>query len=247
MNDILNIRGLKKTFSGREVLRGVDLELEADGITVLLGSNGAGKSTLLRCVLGLLKPSAGEVAVLGWSPLKHARKVRQGIGYVPDQADAYGWMTADDLFRFLRPQYPEWSEEREGRLCQRLNAPRKARFDAMSRGEAAKVMLAAALIPSPKLLLCDEPFARLAPPVREEVLSAFVEETPLPGGAVLLATHDLEVAARVADRVLVIDEGRIVHDCKVEELIAEHEGEPARLTASLRALYPEEREETPVR
>lgn len=234
---ILQVEGLSKAFGKREVLSDVSLEVPDDSITVILGSNGAGKSTLLRCVLGLVKPTSGTVRVLGHDPLKEPRAVLEATGFVPDHPDAYGWMTAEDLFYFLGAQYPDWSAERAAMLCEKLGVPMRRNFDAMSRGEAAKVNLAAALIPAPKLLLLDEPFARLAPPVREEVLSVFVEEAPLPGGAALLATHDLEVAARVADRVLMLEGGRIVHDARVDELIEAHT-EEAQLTATLRELYP---------
>lgn len=240
---ILKVEGLSKAFGKNEVLSKVGLELPPDSVTCLLGSNGAGKSTLLRCVLGLVRPTSGRVRVLGEDPWRASRRTLERIGFVPDHPDAYGWMNAEDLFYFLGAQYPGWSAERAARLCERLRIPMDRSFDEMSRGEGAKVNLAAALIPAPKLLLLDEPFARLAPPVREEVLSVFVEEAPLPGGAALLATHDLEVAARVADRVVMLDRGRVVRDERIDELLEAH-AEKAQLTATLRELYPElEREE----
>ena len=151
-------------------------------------------------------------------------------------------MTARDLFRFLRGQYPSWSPTRAERLLECSNAPTDTRFDAMSRGEAAKVMLAAALAPAPALLILDEPFARLAPPTREEILKVFLEEAPCPGGAALVATHDLEVAARVADRVLVLEQGRLNGDFELEELLASSE-EPRSLAQRLRSLYGADKQE----
>ena len=240
MRNPASVRGVSVRFGAREALPGVSFDLAPDTVTVLLGDNGAGKSTLLRCVLGLRRPDGGEVRVLGIDPVREARSARQACGYVPDQADACGWMTARDLFRFLRGQYPEWNAERARDLIERLRAPFDTRFDAMSRGESAKVMLAAALVPSPALLVLDEPFARLAPPVREDVLRTFLEEAPAAGGAALVATHDLDLAARAADRVLVLDGGRIVSDCGPAELAA-------RGLDGLRALYPPCREGVAVR
>ncbi len=238
MNPTLEIRALRKRFGSRVALDGIALELAQDTITAVLGTNGAGKTTLLRCILGLLAPDGGSIRVLGRDPLREARAVRNAIGYLPDQPDAYAWMCAQDLFRFLRVQYSSWSDERAERLLARLSAPAATSFSAMSRGESAKVMLAAALAPAAPLLLLDEPFARLSPPAREDVLSAFLEEAPQPGGAVLLATHDLDLAARVADRVVILERGRLVAD---EEVHALHAGVgPARgLCQRLRSLFPE--------
>ena len=238
MNALLSVHDLHKRFGHREALRGVSFELAPDTITVLLGTNGAGKSTLLRCILGLLAPNSGNVRVLGRDPVREQRTVLASIGYVHDQAEVYPWMTLSELFRFLRAQFPTWSDERAQRHAARLEAPLGQPFASMSRGEAAKGMLAAALAHGPALVLLDEAFTRLAPPVLEQVLSTFVEEVPAAGGAALIATHDLNVAARVADRVLVLDQGRFTADVEVEALLAAAEGERS-LPAALRALYPE--------
>jgi len=239
MTPLLSVENLSKRFGRREALRNVSFELAPDTITVLLGSNGAGKSTLMRCVLGLLAPDSGTTRVLGRDPLRTSRAILQAIGYVPDQADVYPWMTLHDLFRFLRPQFPTWSDERARRLAERLDAPLAQPFASMSRGEAAKAMLAASLAHDPSLVLVDEAFARLAPPVLEHVLSVFLEEAPTDGGAVLIATHDLNVAARVADRVVVIDQGRLTADVEIETLLAAAHGAQS-LSAALRNLYPDQ-------
>jgi ABC-2 type transport system ATP-binding protein len=238
MTPILNVENLHKRFARRIALGGVSFELAADSVTVLLGTNGAGKSTLLRCIQGLLEPDAGRVTVLGLDPLRAPSQVRSRLGYVPDQPDAYPWMTLRDLFRFLRGQYPSWSDERAKHLAARLEAPLTQTFASMSRGEAAKSMLAAALAHHPPLVLLDEAFSRLAPPVHEQVLSIFLEEAPADGGAALIATHDLNVAARVADRVLLLDQGRLTADVEVDALLEAADGSQS-LSAALRALYPE--------
>lgn len=237
MTPILKVENLHKRFARRAALSGVSFELAADSVTVLLGTNGAGKSTLLRCIQGLLEPDAGRVIVVGQDPLRAPHQVRSRLGYVPDQSDAYPWMTLRDLFRFLCRQYPSWSDVRALRLAARLEAPLEQPFASMSRGQAAKSMLAAALAHRPPLVLLDEAFSRLAPPVLEQVLSIFLEEAPLEGGAALVATHDLDVAARVADRVLVLDRGTLTADVEVEALLEAADG-ALSLPAALRALYP---------
>lgn len=239
MKDVLSVKGLSMQFGRKPVLADIGFDLASDTVNVLLGSNGAGKSTLLRCLLGLLVPRAGTVQLLGEDLARGGPELRQLVSYVPDEADACGWMKAPELFSFLSKQYTRWDAAKVLELTERLRVPTSTRIEDMSRGEAAKAMLVAALGSQPRLLLLDEPFARLAPPVREEVLGVFLEEAPLEGGTVLLATHDLEIAARAADRVLLLSAGCLEHDVNVQELQAEVEGEN-RLTARLRELYHEE-------
>jgi ABC-2 type transport system ATP-binding protein len=212
-------QGLKKRFGKRVVLAGVDLEVAPGLVTALLGENGQGKTTLMKLALGVLAPDGGTITVAGFDPLKQPRPLREQVGFVPAQPDAYGWMTVRDLFRFLAPQYPTWDRAYADALVVQLRIPEKTSFKAMSRGEGMKAMLAAALAPRPPLLLLDEPFAGLDPLVREEVLRGVIGE--LRGGerTVLLATHDLDVVARVADRVAILADGRITKHGTLAEVL----------------------------
>jgi len=213
---MIAFEGVTKRFGKRVVLDGFDFSLVPGQVTVLLGRNGAGKSTLLRLCLGVLKPDAGRVEVCGKDPVKRPRDVRQLVGYVPDKPDVYDWMTPRELLRFLKPQYPTWNPDRAARVAEQLSVPLDSPFKALSRGEGMKAMLMAALAPDPQLLLLDEPFAGLDPVAREDVLKGVIragEQT------ILLATHDLDVAARIADRVAVLSRGKIVAHGPAEEVV----------------------------
>lgn len=237
--EVLQFTGVRFGFGRRPVLRGVDLRLAAGKVTVLLGTNGAGKSTLLRVLLGVLRPAAGAVRVLGLDPLRAHRAVLSRVGYVPDAPDVYPWMTPRRLFAFLRPHYPRWDSDRCGDLAARLQVPLDTTFGALSRGQGMKAMLVAALAPDPELLLLDEPFAGLDPLVREEVLQGLVGELRDGERTVLCATHELEIAARIADRVAVLHDGRIAAHGDLAEVLgsSEEAGEvPARLHDMLAAL-----------
>jgi ABC-2 type transport system ATP-binding protein len=205
----LRAHGIVKKFGKRRVLDGVDLDVAPGLVTALLGENGQGKTTLLKLALGVLAADGGTMSVAGFDPLKQPRPLRERVGYVPAQPDVYGWMTVRDLFRFLRPQYPTWDRAHADELVARMRVPDQTPFKSLSRGEGMKAMLAAALAPRPPLLLLDEPFAGLDPLVREEVLRGVIGE--LRGGrrTVLVATHDLDVVARIADRVAILASGRI--------------------------------------
>jgi ABC-2 type transport system ATP-binding protein len=205
----LRAQGIVKGFGKRRVLDGLDLDVEPGQVTALLGENGQGKTTLLKLALGVLAADGGTLSVAGFDPLKQPRPLRERVGYVPAQPDVYGWMTVRDLFRFLRPQYPTWDRAHANELVERMRVPDQTPFKSLSRGEGMKAMLAAALAPRPPLLLLDEPFAGLDPLVREEVLRGVIGE--LRGGrrTVFVATHDLDVVARIADRVAILANGRI--------------------------------------
>ncbi|MBM4061192.1 MAG: ABC transporter ATP-binding protein [Planctomycetes bacterium] len=223
MNTVLDIRGLHVGFGRKRVLEGLDLPVHGGAVTVLLGSNGAGKSTLLRVLLGVLRPQAGTVRVFGQDPLRQHRAVLQRIGYVPDAPDVYPWMTARDLFAFLRPQYPTWNVALCSELCERLAVPLRVKFKSMSRGQGMKAMLAAALAPEPELLLLDEPFAGLDPLVREQVLQGVVEALKEGERTVLCATHELEIAARIADYVAVLQDGKVQKHGSLAEVLGQEE------------------------
>ena len=228
-------KGLSKRFGRRSVLEGLDLEVEAGLVVVLLGENGAGKSTLLRLALGLHGPDGGTLRVAGMDPIRDAVRVRRAAGYVPDKPDVYPWMTVSDLFRFLKPHFPRWSDERAHSLAEMLRVPLDIRFRHLSRGQGMKAMLAAALAQDPEILLLDEPFAGLDPVVREDVLRGVIAELRDGKRTVICATHELDAAARIADQVAVLSNGKIVRYGTLAEVTGS-ESEPADAPARLQGL-----------
>jgi ABC-2 type transport system ATP-binding protein len=235
MNPVLEVDGVVKRLGGRAVLDGVSLRLPPRGVTVLLGPNGAGKSTLLRVLLGVLAPDAGRVRVLGLDPVRDAVALRRRVGYVPDQPDVPAWMTPRELFRFLSAQYPAWSDERAAELASAYALPLDTRFAALSLGQAARAMLAAALAPAPSLLLLDECFAGLDPLARRDLLQTFVAELMEHDVGALVATHDLDVAARIADRVLVLANGKLAAQGDLADVLG-GEADLGRISARLFSL-----------
>lgn len=232
MSIIVTVEHVAKRFKKTRVLEDVSFKLPERGVTVLLGANGEGKSTLLRLLLGLLAPDAGTVRVLGLDPLKHGREVRTLVGYVPDAPDNPAWMTPSELFRFLRPQYPAWDQARAEALAEQWEIPLERTFKELSRGQAARALLAAALAQRPRLLLLDECFAGLDPLARRDLLGGFLAELAEHDVATLLVTHDLDIAARVAERVLVLAQGRILAQGPLAEVL-ESDSETARVSSKL--------------
>lgn len=235
MTHTLEVENVAKRFGRTRVLEDVSFTLPLGGVTVLLGENGQGKSTLLRLLLGLLRPDRGRLSVLGLEPVRDGRKLRTLVGYVPDEPDNPRWMTTRELFRFLRPQYPRWSQERAESLAREWEVPLDRAFKTLSRGQAARAQLAAALAQSPRLLLLDECFSGLDPLARRDLLTGFLSELAEHEIATLVVTHDLDVAARLAERVLVLAGGRIQAQGALEEVL-ETDEEAARISSRMLAL-----------
>ncbi len=222
----IDICDVHQRYGRRPVLKGVTLAVPEGATTVLLGANGEGKTTLLKLCLGVLRPREGVVRVLDMDPISDASKLRETIGYVPDKPDAYGWMRIGDLFRYLRAHYPTWDDERARELVDTLVIPTRSKFKQMSRGQGMKAMLAAALSHHPDVLLLDEPFGGLDPLVREDVLRNVIEAMGDRPRTVLLTTHDLDVASRVADRIAVMADGVISAEGPAAEIAGNDEDSP---------------------
>ena len=238
------VRDVHLRFGRKRVLQGVDLEVPTGATTVLLGSNGEGKTTLMNVCLGTLRAQVGETRVLGLDPVREARALRTQLGYVPSTPDAYGWMRIGEWFRFLKAHHPTWDDARAAALVERLEVPTDTRFKQMSRGQGMKAMLAAALAPNPPVLLLDEPFGGLDPLIREEVLRNVIAALGGEPRTVLLCTHDLDVAARIADRIAVLADGRVVREGPVSDFADVPEGEatPADLREALAAAVTTQKE-----
>jgi ABC-2 type transport system ATP-binding protein len=221
MSDVapaVRVDGLEFSYGRRAVLRGVTLSVPRGSTTVLLGPNGAGKTTLLRACAGLLRPRAGRVEVLGLDPARSRDQVSARAGFVPDRPDAWPWMTLADLLAWLAPHHPRWNATTARAWVERLGVRTDVPFRAMSRGEGTKAMLAATLAHEPEVLLLDEPFGGLDPLVHDEVLAGVVRSLAESRTTVLVSTHDLDVAARIGDRVAVLVDGRVRREAAVEEL-----------------------------
>ncbi len=221
MNDgpAFEVRGVTKRFRKQRALDGIELTAEPGQVTVLLGPNGAGKSTLLRVAIGVLRPDAGALVVAGRDPMRDPYGVRRRVGYVPDRPDAPPWMTVGELCRFVKAHQPSWRDELADELIASLDVPRSTRLGAMSKGQAMKAMLVLGLAHDPDVLLLDEPFGGLDPLVREDVLRAVIGALRQERRTVICATHELDVAARIADRVAILVEGKVMAHGSVADVL----------------------------
>jgi len=209
----LEIKGLKKSFDLKPILRGVDLFLDQSECMALLGANGAGKTTLLRILAGLVKPSAGCVCVGGLDIERDAQQLRRVVGFVAHQPYLYDELTAlENLLFFGRMYTVKQARERASELLQRVGLAKRAgeRVAALSRGQVQRLALARALLHSPRLLLLDEPDTGLDEQ-GNELLEALLHEHVERGGTTLFTTHNLDRALKLSDRIGMLAGGRVVY------------------------------------
>jgi len=212
-NPILDIRNLSKTYKGGTVaLEGVDLQIRKGEIFALLGPNGAGKTTLIGAVCGLLRPSGGTIQAFGLDVQRHWREVRRRIGLVPQELAFDMFARVDHSVVYSRgmfgcPSSPARIEEVLRSLS--LWDKREAKIRELSGGMKRRVMIAKALSHDPELLFLDEPTAGVDVELRRDMWRQ-IGELRDKGTTIILTTHYIEEAQEMADRVGVINKGKLL-------------------------------------
>lgn len=205
----VDVHGLVVRRGERNAVDGIGFSVEPGQVLALLGPNGAGKTTTVETMEGLLRPSAGTVRVLGLDPATdHARLVPR-LGVMPQQGGVYPGARPIEMVRLVagfhaHPEDPAALIDRVG-LSHRARAP----WRTLSGGEQQRLSLALALVGRPEVVFLDEPTAGIDPAGRQ-VVRQIVADLRTSGVAVVVTTHDLEEAEKTADRVVIIDRGRVV-------------------------------------
>ncbi len=233
---MLTVTGLR-TFHGRaQVLFDVALEVGGGEVVALLGRNGAGKSTTLKSIVGLLRPAAGRVAYDGAdvTGADAYRMCRLGLGYVPEERRIFtGLSVAENLEVGRQPRRsgaPEWTPERLYGLFPNLGEIRERPGGRISGGEQQMLSIARTLMGNPSTILLDEPSQGLAPKIIHE-MARMIGDLKAGGLSVLLAEQNMRFATRVADRVYVLESGRVRWHGTTAEFMAEPEVQQAYLMA----------------
>ncbi len=217
----LEIRGLVKRFE-RPAVDGLDLAVRAGEFYSLLGPNGAGKTTTLRMVAGLLKPDAGAITVAGIDALADPVAAKQIMAWVSDEPMIYDKLTPFEYLEFIAGLWgieARAAELRAHALMEWLDLSPHAheRCEGFSKGMRQKVALAGALVHDPKVIILDEPLTGLDAGSARQVKTVLRERVTA-GGTVIMTTHILEVAERMADRIGVIAHGRLIAQGTLDEL-----------------------------
>ncbi|WP_313704442.1 ABC transporter ATP-binding protein [Massilia sp.] len=212
---------LYKAF-GRPAVDGLDLSVRRGELYALLGPNGAGKTTTLRLVAGLLAPDAGRIAVNGIDLARDPAGAKRTMAYLPDDPMLYGKLKPTEYLEFVAGLWgvaAAAAEPRARRLLDWLDLTQHAHelTEGFSRGMKQKLALAGALIHDPQLLILDEPLTGLDAGAARQVKD-LLQSHVAGGGTVILTTHILEVAERMAQRIGIIQHGRLIAEGTLDEL-----------------------------
>lgn len=217
----LRTSGLSKSF-GRPAVDGLDLEVRRGELYALLGPNGAGKTTTLRMVTGLVAPDAGRIEVLGIDLAQAPLDAKRKLAYLPDDPMLYGKLKPTEYLEFVAGLWGVAARDAEPRARELLDwldlSPHAHELtEGFSRGMKQKLALAGALIHEPELLILDEPLTGLDAAAARQVKDLLLSHVAK-GGTVILTTHILEVAERLAQRIGIIREGRLIAEGTLAEL-----------------------------
>ncbi|MEZ5967238.1 MAG: ABC transporter ATP-binding protein [Planctomycetota bacterium] len=213
---------LRKSFGTKTAVDGLSLRVPRGTLYAFLGPNGAGKTTSLRMLAGLLRPDSGHALIEGIDVHLEPERAKQLLAYVPDEPSLYGKLTPVEFLDFVAALWSvpnEVAKARATTLLEQLALADRAgdRIETLSRGMKQKVALAAAMLHAPRLLMLDEPLTGLdAAAARgiKDMLLRYVAN----GGTVLLTTHILEVAERLAQRIGIIAKGKLLAEGTFDEL-----------------------------
>ena len=215
---IIEAKSVHKRFGKHKVLTGVDLCVPRGAVVGLLGTNGSGKSTLIKCLLGLLKPDAGDILTLGENPWDFTAEAKERLGYGPQEAKLYPWMKSGQIVDYTAAFYPQWDDSWAKELMTRWDVETDKRAGTLSVGQLQKLSLVLALGHRPELLVLDEPVASLDPKARREFLRSLVEITDDEQHTVLFSTHITSDLERIATHVAFLRDGVISFFGGLDEL-----------------------------
>jgi ABC-2 type transport system ATP-binding protein len=214
----IEIRGVSKRFGRKPVLDGLTMSVPAGQTFAFLGRNGAGKTTAIRMLLGLIKPDAGQIRVLGMDPQKQSLAVRRQVGYLAEDQAMFGWMRVSEMISFMAPFYPTWDAAWAKELADRFELPMRTRTRHLSKGQGVRLGLLLALAHRPKLVILDDPTLGLDPIMRKEFLRDVVTYLQGEQVTVFFSSHLLYEIDAVADSVAILDCGHIVRAAETEDL-----------------------------
>ncbi|MBV8198356.1 MAG: ABC transporter ATP-binding protein [Candidatus Eremiobacteraeota bacterium] len=213
----ITISNLHKRYGSVAAVDGVTLEIPAASVFGILGPNGAGKTTIFKCMLDLARPNAGTIAYDG-RPLSWPTFER--IAYVPERSVLYDWMTIAEHVEMNRRAFSRFDARHAGALLEQFNVDPRKRARALSKGMRTAAMVAFAFARNAEVLILDEPTSGLDPVNQRHVLSLMINEAAK-GNSVVFSSHQIGQVERAAERIAIVDRGRLILEGLVDDLKAD--------------------------
>ncbi len=209
-NTAIAIEHLSKRFGSHTAVDDLTLNVDAGTVFGFLGRNGAGKTTTIKMLLNLISPSDGHCRVLGKEPHSDDVAIKRAVGYVGEVPTLYGWMKVREIAWFTGGFYDNWDGKLIDDLLARFGLDPEAKVKNLSRGMNAQLALTLAMGHRPPLLILDEPATGLDVLVRRDFLESIIEIIQGEGRTVFLSSHMVDEVERVADRVAILDGGKLL-------------------------------------
>ena len=217
MENILEYKGVSKTYGKKSALKNIDMSLPGGSIVGLLGPNGSGKTTLLKLAAGLLKPSAGKVEVCGFKPGVESKEL---VAYQPDKVYLNDWMNVDQLIKMMQDFFPNFNKEKAMDMLKRLNIESGERLKTMSKGTKEKVQLILTMSRDVKLYLLDEPIGGVDPAARDYILNTIISNYQ-EDATVVISTHLISDIEPVLNHIIFLKNGSVTRHGDVDDIRGE--------------------------
>jgi ABC-2 type transport system ATP-binding protein len=222
MEPIISIKNLFKSYGNKAVLKDINLEVFAGQVIGYIGPNGAGKSTTVKILCGLITDYEGEVTIKGLDLKKNTTEVKSTIGYIPELAELYDVLTPMEFLQFMGALYNMDEQLAQERIVKMMKAfglegNQNQRMDSFSKGMRQKVLIASGLLHNPDIIILDEPLSGLdanSVIMVKELISKLAKD----GKTIFYCSHMMDVVEKVSDRIVLIDEGRVIANGTFEEL-----------------------------
>lgn len=219
---IVEIRNLQKKYGQKQVLHGIDLQISSGQIIGYIGPNGAGKSTTVKILCGLISEFQGEVSIFGKDLRKQTLEIKKQVGYIPENAVLYDSLTPMEFMEFIgemRGLEPEQTRSKAEALMDifEMKSNLNQRIATFSKGMRQKVLICSSLLHNPDLIFMDEPLSGLdanSVIMVKEMLIHLARE----GKTVFYSSHIMDVVEKISDRIILIDQGKVIADGSFDEL-----------------------------
>lgn len=208
----------KRYLANKEALKDISLEVKKGSIVGLLGPNGSGKSTFLKLCCGLIRPSMGEVLVLGQ---KITPALKEDIAFVPELDYLYDWMTVKETIKFTSKFYRDFDLDKAEEIRKFVGIPENDKVKALSKGQRARLKLILAMARKAKLVLLDEPLGGIDMISREKIIKSIISTFREEEQTIVISTHEIKEVEGVFDHVIMLSKGNIILSGDTEEICSE--------------------------